>query len=622
MASGSAPVTADSAASGPATGASGSVVGGPAAGGSVVSGSAAGASGSVVGGLVTGGSVASGSAAGASDLKVSGAGTSDPVLDVAGLTIRYVSRTPAVVAVNDVSLQIAPGQCLGLVGESGSGKSTIGLAVQGLLTAEQHVTAEGRLTIAGTELEVTREDGWAGVRGHRVTTVFQDPMSSLDPTMTIGRMMRRVTGDPAESLRRLEEVEIRDAKAVLRSYPHQLSGGMRQRVMIALALARGPALLVADEPTTALDVSVQAQILKLLRKERASLGCGMLFITHDLGVARAMCDDVAVMRGGSLVERGPAATIFVTPSDAYTQRLIASRLTLETDRERPVGLPEPTVVAAMSESPTAPPEIEKSWAGNTLTWAAFDREHTGVQGGHALELVGVTKSFRTGGLFGAGRKTVLSGIDLRIARRESVALVGESGSGKSTILRIVAGLEKADSGDVFVDPTQGAGVQVVFQDAGASLTPWRTVGQLLMERLDNAGVTGDRRARVREALERVALDPVTADARPSELSGGQRQRVAIARATVVPPALLLCDEPTSALDVSVACSVLNLLNLLRHELGLSILFVTHDLAAARIIADRVDVISAGQIVERVPAASLTDGMTSEYGRRLLDAVLA
>ncbi|SDS74954.1 ATP-binding cassette domain-containing protein [Actinoplanes derwentensis] len=550
--------------------------------------------------------------------------SADPVLDVAGLTIRYTSRTPAVVAVAGVSLRVAPGQCLGLVGESGSGKSTIGLAVQGLLTSERHVTADGDVTIAGTRLGVTDETGWAGVRGHRVTTVFQDPMSSLDPTMTIGRMLRRVTGTPADSLRWLDEVEIRDPKAVLRSYPHQLSGGMRQRVMIALALARGPALLVADEPTTALDVSVQAQILKLLTRQREGLGCGMLFITHDLGVARAMCDDVAVMRAGELVEQGSAGTMFGAPVDAYTKRLIASRLTLDTDRDRPVGLPEPTVVAAMTESPTAPPDVAESWAGNRLTWSAFDREPAGVRGGHSLELVGVTKSFRTGGLFGTGRKTVLTGVDLRIARRESVALVGESGSGKSTILRIVAGLETADSGDVYVDSTQGTGVQVVFQDAGASLTPWRTVGQLLTERLDNATTlsTADKKARVREALERVALDPVLAGARPAELSGGQRQRVAIARATVVPPALLLCDEPTSALDVSVACSVLNLLNLLRHELGLSILFVTHDLAAARIIADRIDVISAGQIVERVPAADLADGMTSDYGRRLLDAVLA
>jgi peptide/nickel transport system ATP-binding protein len=551
---------------------------------------------------------------------------SGPVLDVTSLTVRYTSRTPSVLAVADVSLSVAPGQCLGLVGESGSGKSTIGLAVQGLLTRETQVTADGGLVIDGRRLGVTEEAGWADVRGHRVTTVFQDPMASLDPTMTVSRMLGRVTGSRAESLRWLTEVEIREPGAVLRSYPHQLSGGMRQRVMIALALARRPALLVADEPTTALDVSVQAQILKLLARQSAELGCGLLFITHDLGVARAMCDDIAVMRGGQIVEQAAAATVFDAPSSAYTRRLIASRLTLHTDRAQPVGLPDPTVLTAMRESPAAPDEVEQRWNERRLRWADFTREPTGVHGGHSLELVGVTKAFRTGGLFGAGRKSVLTGLDLRIARRESVALVGESGSGKTTVLRIVAGLERADSGDIFVDPTQGAGVQVVFQDAGASLTPWLTVEQLLLERLGNTAEgaalsPGERRDRARQALERVALDPALLASRPGQLSGGQRQRVAIARAVVIPPALLLCDEPTSALDVSVACSVLNLLNLLRHELGLSILFVTHDLAAARIIADRVDVISAGEIVERVPAETLDTSMTSDYGRRLVDAVL-
>jgi len=549
------------------------------------------------------------------------------VLDVAALSIRYTSRSPAVLAVDGVSLSIAPGQCLGLVGESGSGKSTIGLAVQGLLTRDRQVHADGAVTVAGTRLDVTDETGWAGVRGHRVTTVFQDPASSLDPTMTVGRMLRRVTGSPAESLRWLAEVEIREPAAVLRSYPHQLSGGMRQRVMIALALARKPALLVADEPTTALDVSVQAQVLRLLARERASLGCGVLFITHDLGVARSMCDEIAVLRGGRLIERGPVPTVLEAPSSPYTAKLIASRLTLRTDRARPVGPPEPSVVAAMREAPGAPEDIAQRWAEQRLPWSEFGPQPAGIRGGHTLELVGVTKSFRTGGLFGSGRKPVLTGIDLRVARRQSVALVGESGSGKSTILRIVAGLETPDSGDVFVDGTQGVGVQVVFQDAGASLTPWRTVGQLLLERLANtapgaAMSRAERHDRARLALERVALDPALLNTRPGQLSGGQRQRVAIARAIVVPPALLLCDEPTSALDVSVACSVLNLLNLLRHELGLSILFVTHDLAAARIIADRVDVISAGEIVERVPAEHLDAGLTSAYGRRLRDAVLA
>ncbi|GLY33005.1 ABC transporter ATP-binding protein [Kineosporia sp. NBRC 101731] len=546
-------------------------------------------------------------------------------LSVANLSVHYTRTT----AVDDVSFTIEPGQCLGLVGESGSGKSTIGLAVQGLLTDLRGVTTHGTVTVAGTSLDPSKETGWRGVRGHRVTTVFQDPMSSLDPTMTIGRLLGLVTGSTAESTRWLEEVEIREPATVLRSYPHQLSGGMRQRVMIALALARRPSLLIADEPTTALDVSVQAQILKLLSREREQLGCAVLFITHDLGVARAVGDEVAVLRNGKIVEHGNTADTLEKPQNPYTQRLVASRLTLHSDRGRPVGLPEATVVASMAEARgIQDADLERQWAEGSLRWSDFGAEAEGGprSSAPALELAKVKKSFSTGGFGRRHRKDVLHDVNLRVGTRESVALVGESGSGKSTILRIAAGLEQPDTGDVVVDRRRGEGVQVIFQDAGASLTPWLTVRSLLMERLGNT-VTGagldrsQREAHLRTALERVALPASVLDAKPAELSGGQRQRVAIARAVVVPPSLLLCDEPTSALDVSVACSVLNLLNLLRHDLGLPMLFVTHDLAAARVIADRVVVISQGAIVESVPADDLGAAITSEYGRRLLHAVL-
>ncbi len=555
----------------------------------------------------------------------------DAALRVEELTVRYAPRGsarpagPVAPAVEQVSFTIEPGQCLGLVGESGSGKSTIGSAVQGLLARTPGVVTEGSIVVAGTRLDPSDERQCRAVRGDLVTTVFQDPMSSLDPTMTIGRMLRLVTGSREESLRWLEEVEIRHPAAVLKSYPHQLSGGMRQRVMIAMALARRPAVLVADEPTTALDVSVQAQVLRLLDRER--LGLALLFITHDLGVAGAICDDVAVMRHGRIVEQGAAAGVLGEPTHDYTRRLVASRLTLETDRSRPTGLPEPTVVAAMSEATGRSPEVlTRDWESGDLGWDGFGRHLPAPGRVPALELALVTKSFTSGG-FGRKRRTsVLHGVDLRVAQQESVALLGESGSGKSTILRIAAGLERPDSGDVVVDSRRGEGVQVIFQDAGASLTPWLTVRSLLLERLANTATgralgSTEREDRVRLALERVALPEAVLDAKAGQLSGGQRQRVAIARAVVVPPALLLCDEPTSALDVSVACTVLNLLNLLRHDLGLSMLFVTHDVAAARVVADRIDVISEGRIVEQRPAAEL-QAVTSDYGRKLLDAVLA
>ncbi|KAA9106045.1 ATP-binding cassette domain-containing protein [Microbacterium rhizomatis] len=544
------------------------------------------------------------------------------------LSIHYETPLRTVTAVDQVSLIVEPGQCLGLVGESGSGKSTIGQALQGLLARESTARATGHLTIAGRVLSPTENSAWEGIRGNKVTTVFQDPMTSLDPTMTIGRMMARITRSGEESLRWLEEVEIRSPRTVLKSYPHQLSGGMRQRVMIALALARRPALLIADEPTTALDVGVQAQILKLLARERDSLGCGVLFITHDLGVARAMCDDIAVMRNGRIIERGTSGQIFDAPSEAYTQRLVASRLTLDVERATPLGLPESSVIASMGEAlrerGLESDSVTERWERGDLKWTDFDQPSS-VAATPALTMRGVSKSFRSGSLFGV-RKQVLDDVELVVPHRQSVALVGESGSGKSTILRIAAGLERPDTGEVSIAGAVGSGVQVVFQDAGVSLTPWLTVSQLLMERLANAPETRSlhhsaHAASVRLALERVALDPSILGARASQLSGGQRQRVAIARAIVVPPTVLLCDEPTSALDVSVACTVLNLLNLLRHELGMSILFVTHDLAAARIIADRVDIISGGRIIESVPAEEIR-AVESEHGRRLLDAVLA
>ncbi|MCU1507222.1 MAG: glutathione transporter ATP-binding protein [Microbacteriaceae bacterium] len=565
-----------------------------------------------------------------------------PVLDVREMSISYGSRTPALLAVSEVSFAVESGQCLGVVGESGSGKSTTGLAIQGLLTRDSSVLSTGSITIAGTELDPVLETGWGQVRGRKVTTVFQDPMSSLDPTMTVGRMVTFVTGSKAESLRWLEEVELRNPAAVYGSYPHQLSGGMRQRVMIALALARRPALLIADEPTTALDVSVQAQILKLLRREQAALGCGIVFVTHDLGVAKAMCDDIVVMRNGSIVERGTASRVFSAPESDYARHLMESRLTMATDRHRPVGLPEPTVVSAMVEAlnenraesdatepdATDPSAITALWDARELLWSQF-RPEPAVGGDETvavLEFEGVSKSFHTGGRR-RNRKPVLSSVSLRVEERESVALVGESGSGKSTILRIAAGLETADGGSVRRPRLHADDIQVIFQDAGASLTPWRTVGQLLTERVRNSKRGGAKSPREIEdliglAMDRVSLDRELLNSKPGLLSGGQRQRVAIARAIVIPPAILLCDEPTSALDVSTASTVLNLLNLLRHSLGISMLFVTHDLAAARVISDRILVISDGRIIESVRSEDVGQSVTSDYGRRLLDAVLA
>jgi peptide/nickel transport system ATP-binding protein len=384
-------------------------------------------------------------------------------------------------------------------------------------------------------------------------------------------------------------------------------------------------------------VSVQAQVLKLLRREQAALGCGIVFVTHDLGVAKAMCDDIVVMRNGSIVERGTAKRVFAAPESDYARHLMESRLTMATDRHRPVGLSEPTVVSAMVEAlnenragsdATGPSAITAEWDARELLWSQFRPEPAAGGDGPVaiLEFEGVSKSFHTGGRR-RSRKPVLSSVSLRVEERESVALVGESGSGKSTILRIAAGLETEDGGSVRRPRLHADDIQVIFQDAGASLTPWLTVGQLLTERVRNSKRGGAKSPRDIEeliglAMDRVSLDRELLRSKPGLLSGGQRQRVAIARAIVIPPAILLCDEPTSALDVSTASTVLNLLNLLRHSLGISMLFVTHDLAAARVVSDRILVISDGHIIESVRSEDVGQSVMSDYGRRLLDAVLA
>jgi peptide/nickel transport system ATP-binding protein len=566
-------------------------------------------------------------------------------LDIAGLSVTYRSGRRQVQAVKDVSLTIGQQESLALVGESGSGKSTIGAAVQGLLCADPTVEMAGTVSISGREISIADPRSWAGVRGRMVTTVFQDPMTSLNPLMTVGAMLDRFTKDRATSLSLLDDVEIRNVEAVCKSYPHQLSGGMRQRVMIALALSKHPSLLIADEPTTALDVSVQTQVLKLLKERQSEDGFGLLFITHDLGVARVVSGTTAVMQHGVIVEVGATDQVFDNPSNDYTRRLMRSRITLATERAKPLGVPDRLMAETISQTTqgTSTSDVFERWSSGDLRWAQLDSEDVRATTSIArtsvsdvpivshvtrpsLALNDVSKSFKVGNGLRPKRKEVLHHVTMDVGYRESVALVGESGSGKSTILRIAAGLEMADSGGVSTEGAVGEGVQVVFQDAGSSLTPWLTVGSMLEERVRNSrqgrNISDDAlRRQILTTLGRVGLDPSVIDAKPAALSGGQRQRIVIARAVVVPPSILLCDEPTSALDVSVACSVLNLIQYLHHSLGISVLFVTHDLAVARYIADRVLVLQSGNVIEESKAESL-DKLASDYGKELLHAILS
>ncbi|MBI3215074.1 MAG: ABC transporter ATP-binding protein [Mycobacterium sp.] len=509
--------------------------------------------------------------------------TTAPVAVVEDFGLSLVRNGVRSEVLKNVSLAIRPGEILGLVGESGSGKSVLALSLLGLLPPESAPQAAGSVTVDGVDMLAAKPAELRRVRRDKLGAIFQDPMTSLNPTMRIGRQIGEVTGDDAESVRLLETVGVRDAQLRLRVYPHELSGGLRQRVMAAIAVAGRPALIVADEPTTALDVTVQAQLLDLLRELRDDFGCSVLMITHDLGVADQIADRLAVLYRGELVEIGPAADVVRNPQHPYTRSLLASRLTLTMPRDQRF---------------TAAAEVEPAVRISNLH-CAFD-----VRGNRRTR---------------AQQIKAVDGVDLDIARGEALAIVGESGSGKSTLLRIVAGLEKPTSGSVTL--TGDGGPQMVFQDAGSSLTPWLTIGETLGERLRGHKLSRAQvRDRVIAALDAVGLPAEVATARPGELSGGQRQRVGLARATMIPPAVLLCDEPTSALDASLAKSVLTLIRDLRAQIGMTVLFVTHDLAVARLMGDRIAVMQAGRVVELGPAEQVISAPRQDYTRTLLAAV--
>jgi peptide/nickel transport system ATP-binding protein len=585
--------------------------------------------------------------------------TPDPVATVADLRVTFRRNGRDVHALRGVSLSIAAGEILGLVGESGSGKSVLGFSVLGLLPVAAQI--EGTVRVAGSDMVRGGAKALRKVRALDLGAVFQDPMSSLNPTMRIGKQVAEAAGSEAEALRLLTAVGIPEPKRRMRAYPHELSGGLRQRVMIAIAIAGDPELIIADEPTTALDVTVQAQVLRLLQRLRDEIGCSIVLITHDLGVAAQISDRIAVLYAGRIAEIGPTAAVLQTPAHPYTHGLLRSRLTLETVRDRRLAalggsVPSPVTplpgcafaprcALATEECSKTPPDpipvaadrvsacifpLDKV-AGemgtkSTNTGQPFSEQAAeNVEEPPSVVMRDVTKTFSVAKRWlsrstsGHGKLQALRGVSLQVGHGESVALVGESGSGKSTLLRIIAGLEKPTWGSVHLSGDQRP--QMVFQDAGASLTPWLSVGELIAERLRGSGVTrAERRGAVVEVLERVGLSPEIAKSRAGQLSGGQRQRVSLARATVVPPSVLLCDEPTSALDVSLAASVLNLIGDLRRSLDMSVVFVTHDLSVARVVADRIAVMYLGRIVEIGPAEQVIGAPAHPYTQALVDSI--
>jgi peptide/nickel transport system ATP-binding protein len=583
--------------------------------------------------------------------------TTDPVASIGDLHVTFRRNGKDVHALRGVSLTIAPGEILGLVGESGSGKSVLGFSMLGLLP--EHARIDGTVRVAGADMAGGSPKDLRKVRRLDLGAVFQDPMTSLNPTMRVGRQVAEAAGSDEEALRLLTAVGIPDPKRRMRAFPHELSGGLRQRVMIAIAIAGDPDLIVADEPTTALDVTVQAQVLRLLQRLRDEIGCSIVFITHDLGVAAQISDRIAVLYAGRVAEVGPTREVLDRPAHPYTHGLLRSRLTLHTARDQrlaalagsvpsPVSpLPgcafAPRCVLETSECSTTPPDpvavtddrvsacvlpfddVVKQLGGDTTNAGETFEASTTEEAPPSVVVRDVTKTFSVKRRFldrsgsGDGKLHALRGISLTVGHGESVALVGESGSGKSTLLRVIAGLEKQTAGTVQL--AGGHRPQMVFQDAGASLTPWLSVGELIYERLRSTKMTrSQRNDAVAEVLDRVGLPLDIAKSRAGQLSGGQRQRVSLARATVVPPSVLLCDEPTSALDVSLAASVLNLIGDLRRSLDMSVLFVTHDLSVARVVADRIAVMYLGRIVEIGPAEDVIARPAHPYTQALVDSI--
>ncbi len=532
---------------------------------------------------------------------------SELLLRVDGLRVGFATEGGPVRAVDGVSFELAPGEVLAIVGESGSGKSVTAQTIVGL-TRSPNARIEGSVRLAGAELIDAGEKRLREVRGERIAMVFQDPMTSFNPVYRIGRQLTEATLEHrpevgrdearARAIELLGAVGLPQPERQVDRYPHELSGGMRQRAMIAMALMLEPEILIADEPTTALDVTVQAQILELLRRLNRERGLATILITHDFGVVAEIADRVLVMHEGRIVERGGLDRVFYSPEDPYTRRLLGAVVRLdEAPPLRPAG--------------AEPPLLEVT---DLVKHFPLKR---GLLSDREVE-----------------RVRAVDGVSFSVARGETLGLVGESGSGKSTLARAVLQLLAPTSGSVRFEGREIAGLsprrmrplrarmQLVFQDPYSSLNPRRRIGQIVGEPLRVQGGASGRelRGRVQGLLERVGLSAAHYQRYPHELSGGQRQRVGIARALALEPRLVIADEPVSALDVSIRAQILDLLAELQADFGLTYVFVAHDIGVVRHVSDRIAVMHEGKIVELGPADRVCERPADPYTRELLAAV--
>ena len=525
----------------------------------------------------------------------------EPVLIIKDLTVRLPASAERIHAVNQVSLEVLPKEILCVVGESGSGKSVTAHSVMGLLPEDQLKTEAGSISVLGEPIIGAKPKRLRQLRGNRMAMIFQEPMTALNPVMPLGRQIEEVLTEHTDMSSRdrknrvyelMESVNLPDKKNLFRSYPHEISGGQRQRVMIALALALEPALLIADEPTTALDVTTQQQILNLIKDIQKNRDTGVLFITHDFGVVAEIADRVIVMKDGIIVEHGKTENVLGHPKDDYTAMLIDA-------------------------VPSLIPKSRHANPGKEI----------------AISTKSLEKIYKTNSLFGR-RRTVKAADDISfdIRRGETLGIVGESGSGKSTVARCNARLINPSAGEIRVNKTNIAEIserayrplrkhiQIVFQDPYRSLNPRQTVGRAIAEGPMNYGLgRAEATERTRTLLKLVGLDSDAMSRYPHQFSGGQRQRICIARALAMEPDVLVADEPVSALDVSVQAQVLELLKTLQSKLDLAILFITHDLRVAAQVSDNIAVMYHGKIVEHGPTKTIFENPKHEYTKRLFNA---
>jgi peptide/nickel transport system ATP-binding protein len=527
----------------------------------------------------------------------------ESILKVDNLHISFQSKEEEFDAVRGVSFEVKKGETLGIVGESGSGKSVTARSIMRLLPSPPSYMKEGEITFLGENLAEKTEKEMESIRGRDIGMIFQDPMTSLNPTIRIGNQIAEslmkhqdLTREQAkkEAIDILKQVGIRNSEERYSQYPHEFSGGMRQRVMIAIALACRPTLLIADEPTTALDVTIQKQILNVMKHMQERFGTSIILITHDLGVVAGMCDAVVVMKEGVIVERGTTEEIFATPRHPYTKKLLNALPRLDEPKK-----------SKKDRSPDKPPLLDVSSL----------RQHFDLGKGHTLKAV--------------------DDISFFIREGETLGLVGESGSGKSTTGRAILRLNEPTGGVVTYEGMSVNGMtkremkamrrhmQMIFQDPYASLNPRFKVMDIIGQALDIHGLCKtkqDRKRRVEELLELVGLQPGHAKRYPHEFSGGQRQRIGIARALAVEPKFIVCDEPLSALDVSIQAQIVELLQDLQKRLGLTYLFIAHDLSMVKHISDRVAVMYAGKIVELAESEELYTNPQHPYTQSLLSAI--